>query len=1177
MKRYAVALVAVMMLIGMAGSPRASGADAAAAPLPAPLDRAIDFTKDVQPVLAKHCVSCHGPEKQKSGLRLDQSASVKKGGNSGEPVYVVGKSAESHIIKLVAGLIEDEIMPPKGARLSAEEIGILRAWIDQGAKWPDDGGAGTGPVKLTHWSFQPVRRVEPADAKAQALRAWVRNPIDAFIAAKLEEKGLQPSKEADKETLVRRAYLLITGLAPTPAQRQAFLDDSRGDAFERLVDGLLASPRYGERWARHWMDVARFAETNGFETNTPRPTAWHYRDYVIRAFNENTPYDRFVQEQIAGDSLGEDAATGFLVGGAYDVVKSPDPVLTANQRADEIHDMINTTSTAFLGVTVACARCHNHKFDPVSQKDYFAFAAVFAGVNHGERAIKSTGDAEKERQIADLLGKIAGHRAELAKFETPPQPVVGEPARTIVIDDEQTSGVASVAYLIKPQPSPGMNPSGALRGYRDDAGDVDRLPNLSGGRYAWWTHDESGAGKDYIAYHPNAAGRFRLWLSWGCGWHTHCADTQYLVDVDGDLSTKDDQKPIATIDQQRFGDGTGEPVSKPLWSGLSDVGVVELKETSRIVMRGGKTGSAITADIIVLQEVKTTQDPGPKTQDALAHQPRLREPANAKLNEERFAPQKAKFVRFNIATTNGGEPCIDELEIFSVASDAKPSTNIALASLGSKLTSSGDYVGNPKHKLEHLNDGKLSNDFSWISNTPGKGWVTVELAEPAWIERINWGRDRTEGFKDRTATSYRFEVSDDGQKWMTVASSSDRLPFGMKVEDITAYRFVGLTGEQAKRARQIIDELKAWDAQLGVISQMPRAYAGTFAQPAPTRRFYRGDPMEPREVVEPGAIESLGRSLDIDTKTPERERRAALAKWITSKDNPLTARVMVNRIWHWHFGEGLVSTPSDFGKMGSTPTHPELLDWLADEFMKSGWNVKHMQKLIVTSTTWRQDSAPSQGQGPRAKGQRAEQGIPQSATPGGRDPQSLDPQSIDADSRYLWRFPPRRLEAEAIRDGLLQVAGSLDLTMGGPGWNAFKDNSNYVRVYTPKDDWDKSDWRRMIYMYKVRVEHDATFGVFDCPDAGQPTDKRGRSTTALQALNLLNSGFVLEQAELFAARLEKESPKDVPAQVRRAFLLCFGREATQAEVDGAQSLVSEYGLKALCRAMINANEFLFVQ
>jgi len=1129
-----------------------------AAPLPQPLKRDVDFAKDVQPIFTEHCIKCHGEKKPKGEFRIDQRASLIAGGDSGEPAIAIGKSAESHLIKLVAEVSKGDVMPPKGKALSEEQIAILRAWIDQGAKWSGGVAGGEDVVprmqRGDHWSLQPIKRPEVPKVKTPS---WVRTPIDAFIAQKLEASGLTPSAEADRATRVRRAYLVLTGLPPSPQQIEAFVKDERPDAWPRLIDQLLANPRYGERWARHWLDVARFAETNGFETNTPRPNAWHYRDYVIAAFNEDKPYDQFVREQIAGDALGEDAGTGFLVGGAYDQVKSPDIGLTLMQRSDEINDMINTTSTAFLGLTVACARCHNHKFDPISQKDYYAFMGIFAGVNHGDRGMRTKLSPEQQAQADALRTELVSLKTQATRIEDIGRGIAAnkpgdkpgneQPAvRTIVIDDETTAAVARVTHLVKTNP-PGMNPTGKQRGYREDPGDIDRMPNLSGGRYVWWGYKPS---TDYITYHPGAKGQFQIWLSWGSGWGTHAADVQYLLDLDGDLKTRDDQKLLATVDQRYFAGMTDEekkqPLpSKPLWSGLLDVGAHELNKSSVILLRSGTAQSeAITADVVVLQE---SVQPQTTANSKLIH-PRLREAVNARINEETFAPQKAKFVRFTIHAANSGEPCIDELEIYSTALGTVPSRNVAI---GAIPTSSGDYPNTPIHQLKHINDGQVGNSQSWISSTNGTGWVQLELTEPAMIHRIVWGRDRLQQYADRLATQYTIEVSADASKpenWITVSSSQDRVPFGTTMSDLPAYRFAGLSRDQANELRRLTAEVASVQKQIESFATNPAAYIGTFSQPAVVKRLFRGDPLAPREEVDPGALEMFDDDLKLNSKTSEQKRRIALADWITQKDNPLTARVMVNRIWHHHFGTGLVDTPSDFGKMGSKPTHPELLDWLADEFIQSGWSIKHIQKLIVTSATWQQASFP-------------------------RD----EPMKIDASARLLWRFPPQRLEAEAIRDSILSVASTLVDRMGGPGWSAFKNNDNYVRVYTPKDQFAGDDLRRMIYMYKVRMEHDATFGTFDCPDGGQPTAKRTQSTTAIQALALFNSTIVMQQAQAFSARLQSEAGDKSAAQVQLAYMLCFGRAPVQKELDASVSFIGAQGLPAFCRAMLNTNEFLFVQ
>jgi mono/diheme cytochrome c family protein len=904
---------------------------------------AAEFAADIRPIFASHCYHCHGPDKQSGGLRLDRKADALQGGDSG-PAIVPGKSGESLLIRKVSSADAQDRMPPKGDPLTSAQIQSLKSWIDAGAAWPAD------DASSVHWSFKAIKSPPPPTIRNP--QSEIRNPVDAFIISRLTRSGLSPSPPADRPALIRRLKFDLLGLPPTPEEIDAFTADRSSDAYEKLVDRFLASPQYGERWARHWLDVVRFAESNGFETNLHRPNAWQYRDYVIQSFNDDKPYDKFVAEQLAGDALGADAATGFLVAGPYDLVKSPDVVLTSQQRADELHDMVATAGSTFLGLTVGCARCHNHKFDPILQKDYYAVKALFAGVQHGERPI------EDAKSKPERLARVAELRRQLAQVE-----------------------------------------------------------------------------RELEAAEPLA--------------------------------------------------------------------------------------------------------------DPKATEPR-RAPVHPRRNVERFEPVRAKFLRFTVLATNNLEPCIDELEIFS--SGAEPH-NVALASAGAKATASGSFAGSDRHKLEHINDGRYGNSRSWISNEVGAGWVQIELSEPATIDRIVWARDREGEFKDRLPTRYRIEVALEPSEWKLVATSDDRQPSGTKGGSALVKRWSEL-------------QRQASDAE-----QPPMVFAGKFTSAEPTFRFHRGDAMQKREPVAPAGVAAIAPKLELPIDAPERERRLTLARWITYQANPLTARVLVNRLWHYHFGSGIVATPSDLGRKGATPTHPELLDWLAAEFMAHGWSVKHMQRLIVTSATYRQNSISDCGF------RIADSTNPKSAI---RNPQSRDPRAIDADNRLLWRFPPQRLEAEAIRDAILAVSGNLDLRMGGPGFDLFEPNDNYVKVYTPKKSFGPAEWRRMIYQSRPRMQPDDTFGAFDCPDGGQIAPKRTVSTTPLQALNLLNSPFLLQQANLFAERLRREAGDDAGAQVRRGFRLAFGREPSAEEQTAAVALVKEHGLPALCRALFNANEFLFV-
>ncbi len=789
----------------------------------------------------------------------------------------------------------------------------------------------------SHWAFQAV--VRPAVPEAGD---WGAGEVDAFIAAAQRGRGLSASPRADRRTLIRRLYLVLHGMPPTPEEVEAFVADRGPGAWGRLVERALASPRYGERFARHWLDIVRFAESNGFETNRERPNAYRYRDYVIAAFNGDKPYDQFIKEQLAGDASGADVATGFLVAGPYDIVKSPDPNLTLMQRQDELADMVNASGTTFLGITLGCARCHDHKFDPVSQRDYYALQAVFAGVSYGDRPVRREPGEAGRRRLAELKADLAAAEAEL------------------------------------------------------------------------------------VALRERAA--------------------------------------VAT----------------------------------------GEKG--------------------------------LREPVSPTFNRDRFPPAAARFLRFTVGATNGGEPCLDEL----VALRPDGSN----ASLGAKPSSSGDLRGYAIHKLAHINDGQFGNARSWISDTAGAGWVQLEFAEAEEIAGVEWARDREGRFADRLATVYRIEVSADGVEWREVASSGDRVPFGAEAAPDA---FVAqLPADEAERAGALLAEVGSARAEVAALEEGQPAWVGNFSQPGATHVLYRGDPMAPREEVGPDAIAALG-GLGLESGAAEQRRRLALAEWIASAENPLTARVMANRVWGFVFGAGIVETPSDFGGNGVPPTHPELLDWLAAELVDSGWSVKHLVRLMVESETFQQRAV---------------------ARP--------DMAASDAGARFLWRFPPRRLEAEAIRDSVLAAAGTLDLRMGGPGFYLLDVDRENVVHYHPKEETGPAEWRRMIYLFKVRQEQDAVFGAFDCPDGGQAIPARSRSTTPLQALNLFNSRFTLDQAERFASRLGEEAGGAVQAQVARAFALLYGRPPDAAELADAEQFVATHGLAAFCRAMFNTNEFLFV-
>ncbi len=895
---------------------------------------AVDYARDIEPILKENCLDCHGPDKQKSELRVDDRASLLRGGDYGLPSLVPGDPEESYLIHVVRGDDPDMAMPPKGDPLTAEQIELLSRWIAEGANWPGQ-MAKKGEEKMVtdHWSLQPIVKPElPGDVGPNA------NPIDLFVRAKLDEAKLPPSPEADRATLLRRVSLDLTGLPPTPEQVLTFLEDPRPTdvLYREVVDELLASERYGERWAQHWLDVIRYADTRGYEYNSVRPNAWHYRDYVIEAFNSDKRYDQFIREQIAGDSLGVDPATGFLVTAplATPAEVGQEPAQIKQARYNSLDEMVQNIGTAMLGLTVGCARCHNHKFDAVTMDDYYGLIACFEGVEYDDRLWRKNGDDDRLDQIRAAEHKIAETKEKLASFPS---------------------------------------------------------------------------------------------------WRYQAEDR----------------------------------------------------------------------------------------------------------TEEHFPPVMAKYIRLTVFETdpkrNGA--AFDEIEVFNTPEGGRPQ-NVASFRKGATATSSGAW---PKGGAEGvLNDGKFGAKSEWVSATRPSptNWVQIELATPVTVHQVTWSRDRDLAKKNpkahaiRLATDYQIEVAMEPGQWTTVVSRT---------------REEGLTMAEIDQRRYLEEDLAKLEKQLPVLKKGPQVFAGKFTEPGPTFFFHRGDPEQPKHQVPPSAL-SVADGFELPPGTPEQERRLALADWIASEDNPLTARVAANRIWHHHFGIGLVSTPGDFGTQGERPSHPELLDWLAADFIENGWSMKHLHRLIVTSATYRQSNAPNEVA-----------------------------MKSDPDSRLLWRYPPRRLEAEAIRDSLLAVAGELDLTMGGPGFNVYQNKPNFGE-WKPKPDPGPESLRRMVYMQKMRAADDGMFKVFDVPDCGQVRAKRGDSTTPLQALNLFNGDFVHEKAGHLAARVKSETGEtaDPLQQADRLILTALSREATPNERDLIAGVIREDSLATAARAVLNTNEFLFL-
>lgn len=892
----------------------------------------IDFERDVKPIFAKYCTECHCQENQTSDLRLDLRYTILKGGTSGL-IVAPGRSSDSRLIHVISGSDPEYSMPPDGESVPSEAIEILRRWIDQGATGPNDQSLADKPIP---WSFNPVVRPNIPHGEQS---------IDLLLEQSLAKNSLAFSSEETRPVFIRRLFLVALGVPPNVEEVQQFVHDSHPLAVEQLVDRVLADPRYGQRMARHWFDVVRFAESHGFETNRVRYNAWPYRDYVIQAFNRDLPYHQFVFDQIAGDTSGSDFATGFLVAGTYDLVKSPDTNLTLMQRQDELTDLVNTIGTSFLGLTIGCARCHDHKFDPISQKDFYALQALVAGVQFADRNVSKPLDQTQQIELAQ------------------------------------------------------------------------------------WKEQYS------------------------------------------DVSQK----------------------------------ITKLLEEGRKRNIAKQLRPAVTHD----------------------------------RNEELFDPLLAKAVRFRILASENSEPCIDEWEVYN-----EHGKNIALASAGSVAKVSSTLPGYASHKEEHINDGRSGNDFSWISNEVNGGVVEIRFAEPHTISRMAWGRDALGRFRDRVINDYVIEAQTADDTWIPISSSRDRAARSSSDPGLET-----LTDEERIHYRSLDQHRGKLRQQIDSLTKGDAFWLGSFSQPEITHRLHRGDPTQKREPVVPGSISKLD-GFQLTDNSSESERRKQLATWIIDPNNPLTARVMANRLWHYTFGTGLVDTPSDFGINGGRPSHPELLDFLAAELMHHDWSIKSLHRMMFLSKAFRQSSKPN------------EIGL-----------------RTDAQSRLLWRFPPRRLEAEAIRDSLLAVTGQLNNKMNGPGFFLQRVEQDNVYRYFPKEEFQPDDFRRMVYLTRVRQEQDSVFGAFDCPSGDQVVPRRGQSTTPLQSLNLFNSPFMLQQADALEARLNRETTGQggsMEAKVSLAFELLFNRLPDEWELQTSVRFVQREGLGSFCRALCNTNEFLYV-
>lgn len=894
---------------------------------------------------------------------------------------------------------------------------LLLALLSASSAAEDNGAAGGAPGEgLDWWSLRPLSAPRvPASRNPD----WERNPIDAFVLERLESKGLAPAPEAGRSTLVRRLSYDVLGLPPTPELVRHFVADSSPAAYERLVDELLASPHYGERWGRHWLDVARYGESDGFEYDALRPNAWPYRDWVIAALNADMPYDEFARKQIAGDVIAPEdpaapVATGFLVCGAYDGLRPSGDKMRAIMRQDELEDLVSTVGQAFLGLTVHCARCHDHKFDPIRQREYYQISAALAGVWRGERKFDpyvETRRALKEEVFGALEALERPVRLAAAREVSPAKPP--EPIASWSFDGHALDSIGSLH------------------------GKLEGSARIRNGRL------ELDGKEGFVRTAP----------------------------LQKDLGEK-------TLEVWVSPGESGEPHP-------SGGGVVSVQRST-----GGRF------DAVVFGSEGTV---GPERSASTAW----------------FAASSRKDFGgdFGAAAEKGEEDAGGAI------------THIAVVYHGDgtvRAYRNGLPYGLPLKTPEPLRFRK------------GRGQILFGLrnGKSANAEMMFRGSIYHANLYARALTPEEVRVSS--------------AFYGLTATEVVA-RLEGAAREEHLRLQRRVPSAAAEMSSYAAL----RAYVVTPKAPPAVHVLERGSPFQPGEEVAAGGVASIqGPSSDfaLSLQAPEGERRKALAEWIAADQNPLFARTLVNRLWHYHLGRGFVETPSDLGLSGGAPSHPELLEWLAIELRDGGFSLKRLHRLILTSATYRQSSRPN----------------PQAAR-------------VDADNRLLWRVSPLRMQAEVLRDSLLQVAGRLNARMGGEGFQDFEVFKDRGTWSYPAADRDFPDvHRRSIYRTWARGAKSPLLEVFDCPDPSTSTPKRGVTTTPLGALTLLNNVFVLRMADSLAERLRADAGIDPVAQVTRAFELAFSRTPSAEEVELSTTFIASEGLEPWCRVVFNTNEFLYV-
>jgi hypothetical protein len=957
-------------------------------------------------LLKSRCAVCHGGKSPAAGLRLDSAPLYSRQGKEGV-LIVPGSPDTSGLIRSVhrSGSVR---MPPD-APLPSKEQEVLAEWVRRGARWP---GAAD-----TLWSLKPLQKVRIPNVKN---RAWVKTPVDGFVLSALEQRGLQPALPADRATLLRRAYLDLIGLPPTAEETAAFAKDRRADAWPRAVDRLLADRRYGERWARHWLDIARFSESQGFERDKLRDHAWRYRDWVVEAFNSDMPYRDFVQQQIAGDVLpnatpASITATGFLVCGSYDEVALNDtasPSVYGRAREEQLEEMIATIGQGFLGLTLNCARCHDHKFDPVTRLDYYRIRSALDGVKPGDRSLRTPAE---ESAVKASAARLASSAAE---------------AEQAVADTETRSYYQAGGNVSTPLPPAPL--------YR-------------------WTFENG------------------------------LRDTLNRVEgrTSGAAATRDGALALRAVGQSL------ETAALPTTLRAKTLEAwVRVTDTT---LRGGS--------------VLTVQRTNGSMFDAIVFAER----------------QPLKWM----AGSEGFRRTRD-----LTASEEKPGTVVQMAVTYADdgtiaVYRNGTPYGEPYRTgpLQTFGAGTW-NVLIGQRHTGASGWFGGDVLEARIYNRALSPR--------QVLASWQTGVLRSPGDWMERLAAEDR--------------------ETLKRKLETIDETRR---QIAALMQPPLAYAVTPKDPEkPTHLLLRGDPMSPSDIVVPGGVEALSASaagFGLPANAPDAPRRIALARWITDSNPAVSARVIVNRIWQWHFGRGIVGTPSDFGRNGEAPSHPKLLEWLAAAFLSPktaadpwgcGGRLKPLHRILLLSSTYQQSSRPN----PKAA-------------------------QIDADNRLLWRWAPRRMEGEVVRDAMLAVSGSLNPGIGGPSFRPFLVESFNSNQYTLTEPDGPEFQRRTLYRMHVCSARSPLLEALDCPDPAGRAPQRLITTTPVQALEMMNGPFVQRIAGRLA-ELCRSRGATIQSQVSRAYRQILGRSPGTHELGEGAELCRTAGLQALCWALLNSTEFV---